>query len=60
MNRITATGDSDPPAKSTRPRDDDADTGLPWFKTWRGVYVFVMGSFVLWVVLLIALMRSFP
>ena len=24
-------------------------TGLPWFHTWRGVYIFVFGSFVLWV-----------
>lgn len=27
-------------------------TGLPWFRTWRGVYWFVLGCFVLYVVLL--------
>jgi hypothetical protein len=31
---------------------DDASTGLPWPTTWRGVYFFVIGSFILWVVLL--------
>ena len=30
-------------------------TGLPWLRTWRGVYLLVLGSFVLWVVLLLAL-----
>jgi hypothetical protein len=33
----------------------DEATGLPWFRTWRGVYLFVFGSFVLWVALLLAL-----
>ncbi len=37
-----------------KPLDDNA-TGLPWFKTWRTVYVFVLGCFVLWVELLVAL-----
>jgi hypothetical protein len=37
----------------------DEPTGLPWFRTWRGVYVFVFGCFVLWVVLLFALTRIF-
>jgi len=30
-------------------------TGLPWPKTWRGAYLFVIGSFILWLALLIAL-----
>jgi hypothetical protein len=34
-------------------------TGLPWFRTWRGVYLFVIGSFVVWVALLFALTRIF-
>ena len=34
-------------------------TGLPWFHTWRGVYVFVFGCFILWVALLFALTRIF-
>jgi hypothetical protein len=30
-------------------------TGLPWPKTWNGAYLFVIGTFLLWLVLLIAL-----
>ncbi|HWA84810.1 MAG TPA: hypothetical protein VG710_01195 [Opitutus sp.] len=30
----------------------DASTGLPGFRSWRAVYVVVLGIFVLWVVLL--------
>jgi hypothetical protein len=30
-------------------------TGLPGLRTWRGVYIFVFGCFILWVVLLVAL-----
>ena len=37
----------------------DELTGLPWFRTWRGVYVFVFGCFILWVALLLALTVSF-
>lgn len=41
--------------------DDSGDqaTGLPWLNTWRGVYVFVLGSFVIWVGLLVALTAIF-
>ena len=44
------------PTHADAPSDggDDA-TGLPWLYTWRGVYVFVFGCFVLWVALLLAL-----
>jgi hypothetical protein len=41
------------------PVAEAGDTGLPWFHTWRGVYLFVLGSFVLWVALLFALTRIF-
>jgi hypothetical protein len=41
-----------------KPPDDKA-TGLPWFKTWRGVYVLVLASFVIWVGLLVALTVMF-
>ena len=41
------------------PAQNNEATGLPWFHTWRGVYVFVFGSFVLWVALLFALTRIF-
>jgi hypothetical protein len=30
-------------------------TGLPWPKTWKGAYLFVLGSFILWLGLLVAL-----
>lgn len=38
---------------------DDASTGLPWLRTWPGVYLFVMGSFVIWVALLLVFGRVF-
>ena len=33
--------------------------GLPWFGSWRGVYLFVIGSFVLYVILLTVFSRAF-
>jgi len=39
----------EPPVPEAEP------TGLPGIRTWRGVYVFVIGSFILWVALLFAL-----
>jgi len=30
-------------------------TGLPWLKTWDKAYLLVIGSFILWLGLLIAL-----
>lgn len=44
-----------PPAPPPPPPVDDAATGLPLFRTWRGVYLFVAGAFVLYVALLAAL-----
>ncbi len=41
-----------------KPLDDKA-TGLPWFNTWRGVYIFVFVSFLIWVGLLLALTVTF-
>ncbi len=41
------------------PSDDSEPPSLPWFRTWRGVYVFVGACFVLYVVLLTALSRAF-
>jgi len=37
----------------------EESSGLPWPKTWQGVYLFVIGSFVLWLVLLYALMECY-
>ncbi len=38
----------------------DGATGLPWPRTWPGVYALVLISFVAWVVLLVVLERSYP
>ncbi len=50
---------TDPVSEPMRPRDDSSDsgsdehsTGLPGFRTWRGVYWFVLIFFVACVVLL--------
>ncbi len=40
------------------PRDDET-TGLPWPRSWRGVYTVVMLVFVVWVGLLALLTRMF-
>ena len=47
-----------PPSQPSNPVDD-AVTGLPGLRSWRAVYLFVFGCFVLWVVLLAALTRVF-
>jgi hypothetical protein len=38
---------------------DDQSTGFPALRTWRGVYLVVIGIFCVWVVLLTALSRAF-
>jgi hypothetical protein len=43
----------------TVPSSEDEGTGLPFFSTWRAVYVFVFAVFILYVVLLTALSRMF-
>jgi len=43
----------------TSPEIKDEATGLPLFRSWKGVYLFVFGSFLLWVALLLALSRIF-
>jgi len=48
----------------TEQRDGAADaeaggTGVPGFRTWRGVYVFVVGCFAAYVALLAAFTRYF-
>lgn len=35
--------------------DDDKSTGLPWPKTWRGAYAFVVANFLIWLTLLLVL-----
>jgi hypothetical protein len=51
-------GAQDPRSETASPIDDEA-TGVPWFCTWRGVYVFVFCSFIVWVALLTALTMFF-
>jgi len=35
------------------------ETGLPFFRSWESVYLFVIGSFIFWVALLVALTEIF-
>jgi hypothetical protein len=37
------------------PAPDESDPGLPWFRSWRGVYLAVLGCFVAYVILLAGL-----
>ena len=41
------------------PERDEATTGLPGFRTWRGVYFFVLGCLLVYIGLLAWLMRAF-
>ena len=50
-------GPPHPPDPADEP--PDGATGLPWPRTWPGVYAVVLICFVAWVVLLVALGRSF-
>jgi len=43
---------ADPPTSDGPPR-------VPGFRTWRGVYLFVIGCFIFYVALLIILTRAF-
>jgi hypothetical protein len=45
--------------KSPRTNPSNDDTGLPGFRTWKSVYVFVLGSFAVWIALLMALSWMF-
>ena len=45
-----------------KPQDhtgDEEGARLPGFDTWRNVYLFVFGSFILWVALLVILSTVF-
>jgi len=47
------------PPEIPPPPSDDELPGLPGFRTWRGVYVFVLGVFGLWIALLALLTEKF-
>ena len=43
-----------------KPSNHEAeDTGLPFFRSWKSVYLFVLASFVLWIALLMALTKAY-
>jgi hypothetical protein len=48
-----------PPATKEPAARETEETGLPFFRSWKSVYLFVLGSFFLWVTLLIALTEFF-
>jgi hypothetical protein len=51
---------TDNSAEATSVSDSASEeTGLPWPTTWKGAYLFVIGSFILWLVLLVALTEFF-
>ena len=55
LENRSSTRSSPPDAAGTNGGDPD----LPWFRTWRGVYLFVIGCFVFYVVFLAVLSRVF-
>jgi hypothetical protein len=48
-----------PPAATEPSTREAEETGLPFFRSWKSVYLFVLGSFILWVALLVALTEIF-
>jgi hypothetical protein len=52
-----------PPGSQTTavPASTESETtGLPGLRSWRGVYLLVLGVLVLWIGLLTALTRMYP
>ena len=48
-----------PPDAVESHSDEPDETSLPLLRSWKAVYVFVLGSFVLWLALLIILTKAF-
>lgn len=48
-----------PPATAEASAPETNGTGLPLFRSWNTLYLFVLSTFALWVALLIALTRIF-
>ena len=44
--------DTNDPAAAGRPEPSDRETGLPALRSWKSVYVAVLGVFVFWIGLL--------
>lgn len=47
------------PPRTANPPPEIDETGLPVLRSWRGVYLFVLASFGLWMALLIWLTKVF-
>jgi hypothetical protein len=47
------------PADTESSARESEETGLPFFHSWKSVYLFVLVSFVLWITLLVALTKYF-
>jgi hypothetical protein len=45
--------------RDLQPDENEEKTDLPFLSTWPAVYTFVLGTFVVWIVLLTALSRAF-
>jgi hypothetical protein len=45
------------PSAVESPKHESVETGLPFFRSWKGVYLFVLATFVFWVALLVALTK---
>ena len=48
------------PLGERHPPMNDDDTGLPFLRTWRAVYTFVLAVFVVTLVLLTVLTLAYP
>ena len=48
-----------PPAATESSAHESEETGLPFFHSWKSVYLFVLGSFVFWIALLVALTKMY-
>ena len=48
-----------PPSPSPPPDPADTAPGVPGFRTWRGVYLFVLGVFVFIVIALTLFTRAY-
>jgi hypothetical protein len=41
------------------PESEKGETSLPFFHSWKSVYLFVLVTFAVWVALLLALTKAF-
>jgi hypothetical protein len=48
-----------PAPEANSPDSEDESPGVPWFRSWRGVYWFIVAAFVVYVVFLAVLPRLF-